>query len=81
MASHDDKTTIGHVGAIDNSSSSGSNHVGHPSNTDEEIIMRLETTGEEIGMTSRTILAATVSSLLATEILILNFVTEYGVML
>jgi hypothetical protein len=61
MTSSEEKTAVEHIGTFENSSSSGSNHVAHPSNTDEEIIMHLETTGEEIGLTSRSILAAVVS--------------------
>lgn len=60
MVAHS-KAEIAHVDAIDNApSSDNSTHLDHLS-ANEEIIQHLQTTGEEVGMTWRTIMAATVN--------------------
>ncbi|KAF2837083.1 MFS general substrate transporter [Patellaria atrata CBS 101060] len=53
-----EKHTASHVDAIERAPSDNAPSDGVPSNSDEEIIRHLETTGETIGMTWRTILAA-----------------------
>lgn len=65
MTSHDDKAVIEHIDATDRSSNTGSDAI-HPvhtvDSTNEAIIRELETSGEKIGLTTRSILAACVST-------------------
>ena len=58
---HNDKATATHVDAIE--SANNSNHdvqLQKVNSANEEIIQHLQTTGEEVGMTFRTIMAAVV---------------------
>lgn len=61
-----DKATTQHVDAIESANASDNSEQGvpiHPVNSaNEEIVQHLQTTGEEVGMTFRTIMAAVVSA-------------------
>jgi hypothetical protein len=57
-----EKAQTEHVDAIESAESSDRNVPLHPVNSaNEEIVQHLQTTGEEVGMTFRTIMAAIVS--------------------
>jgi hypothetical protein len=57
-----DKATTTHIDAIESTDTSANNvPIRHTHNANEEIIEHLQTTGEEVGMTWRTIMAAVVS--------------------
>ncbi|KAF2703099.1 MFS general substrate transporter [Pleomassaria siparia CBS 279.74] len=59
-----DKPTVSHIDAIESANGSDTDahqeqhHLAKVNSADEEIIQHLQTTGEEVGMTSRTIMAA-----------------------
>lgn len=58
-----DKNTVSHLDAIENAPPPENGiQTSSPTNANEEIIQHLQTTGEEVGMTWRTTMAAIVGS-------------------
>lgn len=58
-----DKASASHVDAIETANSSDHNvHLKHVNSANEEIVQHLQTTGEEVGMTWRSFMAAAVCS-------------------
>ena len=62
MTDMHEKPGTGHVDTIDYASNHSSTGSPHGRNGEEQIILNLQQTGEEVGMTWRTIGAVTVSS-------------------
>jgi len=58
-----DKASIAHVDAIENAKTSEPDGIKRTNSANEEIVQHLQTTGEEVGMTWRSIMAASVSLL------------------
>jgi len=58
-----DKISVTNVGPVDSASDCGRDvRLGHVDSANEQIVQHLHTTGEEVGMTFRTFMAATVRS-------------------
>lgn len=58
-----DKTSASHIDAIETANSSDRNvPLAHVNSANEEIVQHLQTTGEEVGMTWRSFMAAAVCS-------------------
>jgi hypothetical protein len=77
-----DKSTTSHVDTIENATpSDGSGRevpIVNPHNANEEIIVHLQNTGEDVGMTFRSIMAAVVCIGNLFSIMVSNYVTVHG---